>query len=124
MKDILRSKALHAAAGFILMGSWAAYANSAHPMPAPIVAGILQGTLTAGITLLLKRVVELVCTYVSGSARLLLSPLATGLVSIAILTSVHTIAGTAEIAATVSVPVMVSISYAAIYAKALGGNSI
>lgn len=93
-------------------------------MPAPLVAGIVQGTLTAGITLLLKRVVETVCTQVSGPARLLLSPLATGLVSILILTSVHTIAGTAEIVATISVPVVVSASYAAIYAKALGSNSL
>ena len=122
LNSIFRSKVLHATAGFFLMGSWAAYANSEYQMPAPLVAGIVQGTLTASITLLLKRIVELVSTCVTGPARLFLSPLATGVVSLLILTAVHKIAGTAEIVTTISFPVMVSVSYAAIYAGALGGN--
>ena len=43
---------------FIAMGSWATFANLAHPMPRPLIAGVVQGTLSALITLFLKRMIE------------------------------------------------------------------
>jgi hypothetical protein len=33
------------------MGGWAAFANRAHLMPAPLYAGLLQGAISATITL-------------------------------------------------------------------------
>ena len=49
---------VHMGIAFLAMGGWAAFANRAHPMPEPLVAGLVQGALSAAITLVLKRMVE------------------------------------------------------------------
>ena len=64
------------------MGGWAVFANLGHPMPAPLVAGLVQGTLTALITLGLKRMVEGIVARTSGWAAALLPPLAACAVSV------------------------------------------
>ena len=56
--SLWQSKAVHGAVGFLLMGGWAVFANRAYEMPAPLIAGAVQGLLTATITLFLKKVVE------------------------------------------------------------------
>jgi len=38
---LMRSSVVHVAFAFVAMGSWAAFANRAHPMPAPLHAGLL-----------------------------------------------------------------------------------
>lgn len=48
----------HMLSSFILMGGWAFLANMSHPLPAPIYAGLLQGLLSAIITLGLKKAFE------------------------------------------------------------------
>ena len=105
----------HMAGGFLLMGSWAGFANRHHPMPAPLVAGLVQGCLTAVITLGLKRLVELLATRLTGPAALVLPPVAACAVSLALLSSVHTLAGTPEVLRTLAVPTTVATLYAALY---------
>lgn len=39
--------ARHMALAFVAMGGWAALANRAHPMPDPLIAGLVQGALSA-----------------------------------------------------------------------------
>jgi mannose/fructose/N-acetylgalactosamine-specific phosphotransferase system component IIC len=112
---LMKSSIVHVAFAFLAMGSWAAYANRAHPMPAPLLAGLIQGTLSAIITLLLKRGIEYLASRFTGLAALLAPPVIAGLVSASVLSVIHTIGGTPEIARTIAVPLTVATSYAALY---------
>lgn len=106
---------LHMAAGFLAMGGWAVWANRGHAAPAPIVAGLVQGTMTALITLGLKRMLEALVARLSGPASLILPPLAACAASALILSTVHTLAGTPEVLRTLAVPTSVATLYAALY---------
>ena len=112
---LMRSSIVHVGFAFLAMGSWAAFANRGHPMPAPLLAGLIQGTLSAGITLLLKRGIEALARRFSGLTALLAPPAIAGLVSASLLTAIHAIGGTPEIARTIAVPLTVATSYAALY---------
>ena len=105
----------HVAAGFLAMGGWAIFANRAHPMPAPVIAGLVQGTLTAAITLGLKHILEALNHRLPGIASLLLPPVVACLVSLALLSTIHTLAGTPEVLKTLAVPTTVATLYAAAY---------
>ncbi|MBN9081617.1 MAG: hypothetical protein BGP04_11255 [Rhizobiales bacterium 62-17] len=110
-----RSSMTHVAVAFLLMGSWAAFANHLHPMPAPLYAGLIQGTISACITLVLKRGIEYLARRFEGLAGLILPPVIAGLISASLLTAIHAIAGTPEIGRTIAVPLTVATSYAALY---------
>lgn len=112
---LMRSSIVHVAFAFIAMGSWAVFANRTHPMPAPLLAGLIQGMLSAVITLVLKRGIEALARRFSGLTALLAPPLIAGLVSASVLTIIHTIGGTPEIGRTIAVPLTVATSYAALY---------
>jgi mannose/fructose/N-acetylgalactosamine-specific phosphotransferase system component IIC len=112
---LMRSSVVHVGFAFLAMGSWAVFANRAHPLPAPLLAGLIQGLLSAGITLILKRGIEALARRFSGLAALLAPPLIAGLVSASLLTAIHTLGGTPEIARTIAVPLTVATSYAALY---------
>lgn len=112
---LMRSSIVHVGFAFLAMGSWAAFANRGHPMPAPLLAGLIQGTLSAGITLLLKRGIEALARRFSGLIALLAPPAIAGLISASLLTAIHAIGGTPEIARTIAVPLTVATSYAALY---------
>ena len=112
---LMRSSIVHVGFAFLAMGSWAAFANRAHPMPAPLHAGLLQGAISATITLVLKRAIEDLASRFSGLAALLAPPVIAGLVSATLLTILHTLGGTPEIAKTIAVPLTVATSYAALY---------
>lgn len=112
---LMRSSIVHVGFAFLAMGGWAAFANRAHPMPAPLYAGLLQGAISATITLVLKRAIEYLAGRFSGLAALLAPPVIAGLVSASLLTLLHTIGGTPEIAKTIAVPLTVATSYAALY---------
>ncbi|MCU4179737.1 hypothetical protein [Bosea sp. BH3] len=112
---LMRSSVIHVAFAFVAMGSWAAFANRAHPMPAPLQAGLIQGALSAVITLFLKRGIEALSKRLAGFAALLAPPLIAGLVSACLLTAIHTAGGTPEIARTIALPLTVATSYAALY---------
>lgn len=112
---LMRSSIVHVGFAFLAMGGWAAFANRAHPMPAPLYAGLLQGAISATITLVLKRAIEFLAGRFSGLAALLAPPVIAGLVSASLLTILHTIGGTPEILKTIAVPLTVATSYAALY---------
>ena len=97
------------------MGSWAVFANRAHEMPAPLVAGLVQGVLTATITLFLKRIIEGIFHRTRGGLRFVLPPLTAFLISAVLLTVIHTFAQTPAVLATISVPLTVSTLYALLY---------
>ena len=112
---LVRRNSVHVAFAFVAMGSWAAFANRVHPMPAPIYAGLIQGALSAVITLLLKRGIDELSTHFTGLTALLAPPLIAGLVSASALTDIHAMGGTPEIGKTIAVPLTVATSYAALY---------
>lgn len=112
---LMRSSIVHVGFAFLAMGSWAAFANRAHPMPAPLQAGLLQGAISATITLVLKRCIEYLASRFSGLTALLAPPVIASLVSATLLTILHTLGGTPEIAKTIAVPLTVATSYAALY---------
>jgi mannose/fructose/N-acetylgalactosamine-specific phosphotransferase system component IIC len=112
---LAHSSAVHFGFAFVAMGSWAAFANRAHPMPAPLYAGLIQGALSGCITLFLKRLVAYLGTKFAGLAALLAPPAIAGAVSASLLTTIHAVGGTPEIARTVALPLTVATSYAAIY---------
>ena len=111
----MRSSIVQVGFAFLAMGSWAAFANRAHPMPAPLYAGLLQGAISAAITLVLKRAIEYLASRFSGLTALLAPPVIAGLVSTTLLTFLHTLSGTPEVAKTIVVPLTVATSYAALY---------
>ena len=112
---LMRSSIVHVGFAFLAMGGWAAFANRSHPVPAPLYAGLLQGAMSATITLVLKRAIEYLASRFSGLAALVAPPVIAGLVSATLLTILHTIGGTPEIAKTIAVPLTVATSYAALY---------
>ncbi|KRE06774.1 hypothetical protein ASE61_24120 [Bosea sp. Root670] len=112
---LMRSSIVHVGFAFLAMGGWAAFANRAHPMPAPLYAGLLQGAISATITLVLKRAIEYLASRFAGLTALLAPPVIAGLVSASLLTILHTLGGTPEIAKTIAVPLTVATSYAALY---------
>lgn len=115
----LRSTPAHMLAGFLAMGGWAVLANAAHPMPRPLIAGLVQGVLSAIITLFLKRMIEGIATRFHGVAALLVPPLAAVLTSFLLLFTIHRLAGTPELALTILLPLTVSGSYAFLYSLVL-----
>ncbi len=112
---LMRSSIVHVGFAFLAMGSWAAFANRAHPMPAPLQAGLLQGAISATITLVLKRAIEYLASRFSGLTALLAPPAIAGLVSASLLAILHTLSGTPEVAKTIAVPLTVATNYAALY---------
>jgi hypothetical protein len=113
------SSVLHMAVAFVAMGGWAAFANAAHPMPQPLVAGVVQGTLSALITLLLKRMIEALSVRLAGKAGVWLPPLGAVAFSLSLLGTIHWLAGTPEIVRTIAVPLSVTALYASSYNLAL-----
>lgn len=118
LKALARSGAVHAAVAFLAMGGWAVFANRNHPMPAPLVAGVVQGTLSTVLTLFLKGVVDALVLRLSGLAAYVLPPLAAIAGSASILAGLHRLAGTPEILRTIAVPLVVSTSYVLLYTAA------
>lgn len=115
----LDSSALHMAVAFAAMGAWAVFANRAHPWPEALLAGVVQGAMSALITLFLKRMIEALSRRLPGLSGLILPPVLAVAGSIALLNVIHRLAGTPEIAATIAVPVSVTALYSSAYCFAL-----
>lgn len=118
------SSAVHVLFAFFVMGGWAVFANLDHALPQPIYAGMVQGALSAGLTLFLKSVIEGLSKRFGGFARLWAPPLIACLGSACLLIGFHTLAATPEIATTVAVPLLVSTSYAAVYNSSIVGGKV
>jgi hypothetical protein len=119
MTRLAQNSLVHIGIAFLAMGGWAVLANRAHPWPQPLVAGIVQGALSGAITFVLKRMIERLAANFSGVAALALPPLIAVGLSIAVLSSIHALAGTPEILATMALPVSVTAIYSTIYTAAL-----
>lgn len=118
--------AVHVAFGFATMGAWAVFANRGHPLPDALLAGLVQGTISGSLTLVLKKALERMSAAFFGApqsdegigrklASLIVPPLITATSILAILVCAHTIAGTPEVLATIAVPFAVSTTYAILY---------
>lgn len=95
----------HIAMGSVLMGSWAIFANRAHPMADSLQAGVLQGLLSGVLTACLKTVAD---RLRKGLPHWALAAGASLLFSATVLVLIHVAAGTPERTATVAVPLLVS----------------
>lgn len=115
----LKSSALHMAVAFLGMGAWAVFANRDHPLPQALLAGLVQGTMSALITLFLKRMIEALSQHLPGASALIAPPLLAVAGSVGLLSLIHGLAGTPEIAATIAVPVSVTAVYSSAYCFAL-----
>ena len=115
-----RSTVTHVAFAFVAMGGWAAFANREHGLGAMALAFVVQGALSALLTLILKRWLEWAFARLNGFAARLLPPLGSCLTIAAVLWTAHALAGTPEILATVAVPWSVSTLYAFVYTATLG----
>jgi len=116
---LARSGAVHGAVAFLAMGAWAAFANRGYGPAAMALAGVVQGTISCIITLILKRSLEAMFARLGGVTAVLLPPVVTMAVVLAVLLAIHRLAGTPEIWTTIAVPYTVSSSYAWIYILAL-----
>lgn len=105
----------HVGFGFLAMGAWAVFANRAHTLPQALLAGLVQGTISGLLTLVLKKFLEWGSARFAGLAGLIAPPLITASSVLAILVGAHTLAGTPELASTIAVPFMVSSTYACVY---------
>jgi len=105
----------HVAFAFLLMGGWAMFANRAHPLPTMLLAGLVQGTISGLLTLVLKKFLEWVSAKMSGVIALIAPPLITATCIFLILTTAHTWARTPEVWATIAFPFAVSTTYAILY---------
>ena len=122
VRALAGSSIVHVLFAFFAMGGWAVFANRMHPMPMPLVAGIVQGILSACLTLFLKSVVEALSKRFSGFMALWAPPLIACLGSTGILVAIHALSGTPEILKTIAVPLLVSTSYTAIYNYSISGG--
>lgn len=115
LRALARSSVVHVLFAFLAMGGWALFANRLHPMPQPLIAGVVQGTLSAALTLCLKSTIDAFSRRFRGTTRFWMPPLLACLASTSILVAVHATAGTPEILKTIAVPLLVSTSYAVAY---------
>lgn len=106
---------VHVSVAFVLMGSWALYANRGHPMPKPLVAALVQGALSGAITFGLKRVMDWLRAGMRRGLGWWLPPVVACSGSLALLVAMHLLAGTPELLRTISVPFSVATTYAVIY---------
>ncbi|SOC38848.1 hypothetical protein SAMN05892877_105293 [Rhizobium subbaraonis] len=114
-RPLAQSSAVHMGVAFVAMGGWAILANRGHAPAQMLLAGAVQGAMSAAITLFLKKAIERLARIVTGAGRLWLPPALVIAVSGTALALIHRIAGTPEILRTIAVPLLVSASYAASY---------
>ncbi|MBW9114197.1 hypothetical protein JNB88_11145 [Rhizobium cauense] len=114
-RRLVQSSVTHVLFAFFAMGGWAVLANVNHPLQRALLAGVVQGGLSACLTFFLKTVIERLSKQFKGAAGLWAPPLIACLASTAMLISIHALSGTPEILRTVAIPLAVSTSYAAIY---------
>ena len=115
LRRLAASGTVHILFAFLAMGGWAVFANRGHAMPQPLYSGLLQGALSACLTLFLKSGIDVLSRRFTGITRFWAPPLIACLGSASLLTALHALIGTPEIAKTIAVPLLVSTSYASIY---------
>ena len=106
---------VHVAFAFIVMGGWAAFANRDHSLPQIVLAGVVQGTISALLTLGLKKFLESFRGPGKDAAARVVPPQMTASAILIILYAAHTLANTPEIWTTIAFPFTVSTTYAILY---------
>ena len=122
LRTLAGSGVVHVLFAFMAMGGWAVFANRAYPMPRPLVAGLVQGALSAMLTLFLKTGIDHLSKRFRGATAYWAPPLLVCLASTSLLVVMHALSGTPEILKTIAVPLAVSTSYAAVYAYSIAGK--
>jgi len=107
---IFSNRFAHMAFAFFGMGAWAVFANRMHGAPAALLAGVVQGCISATITLLLQREIDALRRF--GQWIAILAACAT---SLAILLVIHTLAATPELWTTIALPWGIGCSYVLLY---------
>lgn len=115
LRRFVSSAFVHLLVAFFAMGGWAFYANRRYPMPQPLVSGLVQGMLSALLTLFLKSAIDFLSRRFTGTTALWAPPLIACLGSATVLIIIHTLGGTPRIARTIAIPLLVSTSYATLY---------
>ncbi|GAB4235667.1 MAG: hypothetical protein Tsb0032_40870 [Kiloniellaceae bacterium] len=118
-RALAHSHLAHLAGAFLVMGSWAFIANRDHAVDEALTAAVLQGTLSACVTLTLKSFIEKIAPRFSGHAALALPPLLAFCLVGGVLILLHRVSGTPELLATVALPLAAATVYAAVYNLAL-----
>jgi len=116
---LARSSVAHVGFAFVAMGAWAAFANRGHEPARILLAALVQGLISGAITLVLKRALEAMTARLSGHAAVIVPPTVTCIVVLAVLVSLHRLAGTPEIWTTIALPYAVSSTYAWVYTAGL-----
>ena len=116
---LARSGAVQGAIAFLGMGAWAAFANRGHGLDAMALAGVVQGAISCVITVILKRSLEAMFARLHGPVAIAAPPLTTMAVVLAVLVTLHRLAGTPEVWTTIAAPYAVSSTYAWIYTLTL-----
>ena len=116
---LARSSVAHVAFAFLAMGAWATFANSAAGLSHALTAGLVQGALSGGITLGLKRFLETASARLPGVWAMVVPPTISCAVILVLLVGAHLIAGTRNVLATISLPYAVSSTYAWVYSWAM-----
>ena len=119
LSRLARASWTHVAFALLAMGGWAFWINHNHGLGHALTAGLVQGTLSAGLTFGIKRGLEALFSRLSGPIALLGPPLLSCACVLALLVAAHTLAGTPEIWATIAVPFTVSSTYAFVYTAGL-----
>jgi hypothetical protein len=119
IRRLARHGTVHVLVAFLAMGGWAVLANAGHPLSQRMVAGIVQGAMSACLTFFLKTVVDALARRLTGRTALWLPPLVACLASTMMLVAAHRLNGTPEILKTIAVPLLVSTSYAALYSYSI-----
>jgi hypothetical protein len=112
---LARATWVHALVAFAGMGAWGIFANRGHGFGPAILAGVVQGALSATITVFLKRGLEAMHVRLAGWASVVAPPLVACALVLAVLLTAHRLAGTPEVWATIAVPYAVSTSYGWLY---------
>jgi hypothetical protein len=116
---LARSSVVHVAFAFLAMGGWAVFANRSAGLSHALTAGLVQGALSGGITLGLKRFLEAASARLPGVWAVVVPPAISCAVILVILVGAHLIAGTRNVLTTISLPYAVSSTYAWVYTWAV-----
>lgn len=119
LSRLARASWVHVVFAFLAMGGWALFANRAHGFARALPPALLQGALSAGLTFGIKRGIEDRFRRLEGLTALVVPPVLSCSIVLALLVGAHAIARTPEVWATIAVPYAVSSTYAVAYTASL-----
>lgn len=119
-KRSLRRVAAVTAMGFAAYFAWAAFANRAHGVDAAARAGVVQGLSSAVATGVVAALIELAIARLGRSwPAVIASAVGASSLAATMHVTLHLLAGTKALLATVSVPILVGLAYSLTYAAAV-----